>query len=247
MAIKLSDISTRAPKEFVKDETKKRTAVILEELNELQNLLYASSKYAVLIIMQGLDASGKDGAIRNVFGTLNPQGVTVKSFKAPTAEELSHDFIWRVHKEVPAKGMIQIFNRSQYEDILITRVHKWCDDETAGKRIKAINHFEQLLQEHNQTIILKFYLHISQEEQKERLQERLDNPQKHWKYNPNDAEEAKFWDAYREMYEECFEQCNRPPWTIVPADQNWYKEFIIASTLLEALKSLKMKYPGLKT
>ena len=132
--MKLSDISTRAPKEFTKEETKKRTAEILDELDRLQNLLYASSQFAVLVVIQGLDASGKDGAIKNVFGTLNPQGVTVKSFKAPSAEELSHDFLWRIHSAAPAKGIIQIFNRSHYEDILVTRVHKWCDDETAASR-----------------------------------------------------------------------------------------------------------------
>lgn len=246
MAIHFTEISTRAPKEFLKDETKKKTASILEELNELQNLLYASSKYAILVVIQGLDASGKDGAIKNVFGTLNPQGVTVKSFKTPTAEELSHDFLWRVHSAVPAKGIIQIFNRSHYEDILITRAHKWCDDKTAAKRIKAINHFEELLQEHGNTIILKFYLHVSREEQAERLEERINNPQKQWKFNPNDAEEAKLWDVYMQMYAECFEQCNRPPWIIVPADQNWYKEFMIAKSLLDTLKELPMEYPALK-
>jgi PPK2 family polyphosphate:nucleotide phosphotransferase len=246
MPIHLTDISTRAPKEFSKEETKKQTAAILEELDELQNLLYASSEYAILVVIQGLDASGKDGAIKNVFGTLNPQGVTVKSFKAPTNEELSHDFLWRIHREVPSKGMIQIFNRSHYEDILVTRVHNWCDDETAAKRIVAINQFEQLLQEHGKTVILKFYLHVSQKEQAERLQERMDNPKKHWKYNPKDAEEVKLWDVYTQMYEECFEKCNRPQWIIVPADQNWYKEFVIASTLLDALKDLSMEYPSLR-
>ncbi|MBC7828912.1 MAG: polyphosphate kinase [Chitinophagaceae bacterium] len=244
--IQLANISTRAPKDLVKEETKKITAAMLVELDQMQNLLYASSKYAVLVVIQGLDASGKDGAIKNVFGTLNPQGVTVKSFKAPTTEELFHDFLWRIHSAVPAKGMMQIFNRSHYEDILITRVHKWCDDETAEKRIKAINEFEQLLQEQNNTVILKFYLHVSKEEQEERLQERMNDPKKHWKYNPNDAEEAKLWDSYRQMYEECFEKCNQPAWVIVPADQNWYKEFIIAKTLLDALQGLSMKYPGLK-
>ena len=246
MAIQLADISTRAPKDLVKDETKKLTAEILKELDELQNLLYASSKYAVLVVIQGLDASGKDGAIKNVFGTLNPQGVTVKSFKAPTPEELAHDFLWRIHAVTPARGMLQIFNRSHYEDILVTRVHKWCDDETALKRMKAINDFEQLLQEHGNTIILKFYLHVSKEEQAERLQERMDDPEKHWKYNPKDAEEAKLWDVYRQMYEECFEKCSRPPWIIVPSDQNWYKEFLIARTLRDALRELNMTFPELK-
>ena len=163
--IVLKEISTRAPKGMDKQETKEKTAKILEELDALQNLLYAESKHSVLVVIQGLDASGKDGVIRNVFGSLNPQGVTVKSFKAPTAEELAHDFLWRVHAAAPARGIIQLFNRSHYEDILITRVHKWCDDKTAKKRMKAINDFERLLTEHNNTQILKFYLHVSAEEQ----------------------------------------------------------------------------------
>ena len=246
MGIQLANISTKAPKEFSKDETKSETAAILEELDELQNLFYASSKYALLVVIQGLDASGKDGVIKNVFGTLNPQGVTVKSFKAPTPDELAHDFLWRVHRESPARGMIQIFNRSQYEDILVTRVHKWCDDETASKRMNAINDFERLLQEHGNTIMLKFYLHVSREEQAERLQERFDNPKKHWKYNSKDGEEAKLWDLYRQMYEECFEKCNKPAWIIVPSDQNWYKEYVIAKSLRDALKGLDMEFPDLK-
>lgn len=244
--LKLSEISTRAPKDLDKDKTKKKTQEILDQLDDLQNLLYAESKHSLLVVIQGMDASGKDGVIRNVFGKLNPQGVTVKSFKAPTSEELAHDFLWRVHSHAPAKGMIQLFNRSHYEDILITRVHKWCDDKTAKKRIKAINDFEQLLQEHNNTHILKFYLHISPEEQQERLQERIKDPAKQWKYNENDFAEAKLWDIYMQMYEDCFENCNDVPWTIVPSDQNWYKEHIIATTVYDTLKSLDMKYPGIK-
>lgn len=242
----LKDISTRAPKDFEKEATKKKTNEILNKLDDLQNLLFAESKHSVLIVIQGLDASGKDGVIRNVFGVLNPQGVTVKSFKAPTPEELSHDFLWRVHDAAPAKGVIQIFNRSHYEDILITRVHGWCDDETAKKRMKAINDFEHLLQEHNNTHILKFYLHISPEEQRERLMERMKDPGKMWKYNENDFEEAKLWDKYMKAYEDCFENCNKVPWTIVPADQNWYKEYVIASAIYSLLKDLDMKFPGLK-
>jgi PPK2 family polyphosphate:nucleotide phosphotransferase len=193
-----------------------------------------------------MDGSGKDGVIKNVFTSMNPQGVNVKSFKAPTEEEASHDFLWRVHHYAPAKGMIEVFNRSHYEDILITRVHKWCDDTTAKKRMKAINDFEELLQEHNETHILKFYLHISPEEQHKRLSERIKDPAKMWKYNEKDFEEAKLWSTYMKMYEECFENCNIVPWTIVPSDQNWYKEFIIAKTLYDLLKNLNMKYPGLK-
>jgi PPK2 family polyphosphate:nucleotide phosphotransferase len=244
--IKLADISTRAPKDLDKQATKEKTAKILEELDELQNLLYAESKHAVLVVIQGMDASGKDGIIRNVFGHLNPQGVTVQSFKAPTAKELSHDFLWRIHTDAPAKGMIQIFNRSHYEDILVTRVHKWCDDKTAKKRMKAINNFENLLQEHNNTQVLKFYLHISPEEQQERLQERIKDPTKQWKYNANDFEEAKLWDVYMQQYEDCFEMCSDIPWTIVPADQNWYKEYLISNKLRDILASLNMQYPGLK-
>src|SRR5258705_9127539 len=244
--IKLADISTRAPKELDKKETREKLEKILVELDELQNLLFAENKHSVLVVIQGMDGSGKDGVIRNALGKMNPQGVTVRSYKAPTPEELSHDFLWRIHQYAPAKGMIQIFNRSHYEDILVTRVHKWCDDKTAKKRMRAINDFEQLLEDHNKTHILKFYLHISPEEQQLRLTERMKDPAKMWKYNERDFEEAKLWDEYIKMYEDCFNHCNAVPWTIVPADQNWYKEFLIATELHKLLKSLNMQYPGMK-
>lgn len=242
----LDQIDTRAPKDLDKQKTKDKTLDILKELNELQNLMYAEGKHALLVILQGMDASGKDGVTRNIFGSLNPQGVTVKSFKSPTPDELSHDFLWRIHLNTPPKGMIQIFNRSHYEDILITRVHKWCNDETAKKRMKAINDFEELLQQHGSTHILKFYLHISQKEQHERLEERIHDPAKHWKYNENDLKESKLWDEYMKMYKECFEYCNSIPWNIIPADQNWYKEHLIATAVYDTLKSLNMQYPKLK-
>lgn len=244
--IKLKEVDTRAPKDFQKQATKEKLLEILDELDELQNLLYAESKHGVLVVLQGMDASGKDGVIRNVFGKLNPQGVLVKSFKVPTQEEMSHDFLWRIHSHAPAKGTIQIFNRSHYEDIIVTRVHNWCDDKTAAKRIKAINDFEKLLTEHNNTHILKFYLHVSPEEQQQRLEERIRDKTKQWKYNENDFAEANLWDDYMAMYEDCFEHCNDVPWTIVPADQNWYKEYIIAKQLRDTLADLKMQYPGLK-
>jgi len=244
--IKLKDIDTRAPKQFDKQETKEKLIKVLQELDELQNLLYAESKHSLLVVIQGMDASGKDGLIRNVFGKLNPQGVLVRSFKAPSAEELSHDFLWRIHAHAPAKGVIQLFNRSHYEDILITRVHKWCDDKTARKRMDAINDFEKLLTDHNDTHILKCYLHISPEEQRQRLDERIHNPSKQWKYNDQDYKEAELWDEYMKMYEDCFEYCDKIPWTIVPADQNWYKEWLIATQVRDMLKGLDMKYPGLK-
>lgn len=244
--IKLSEIDTKAPGEINKEETKEKTAAIIKELDDLQNLLYAENKHSILIVLQGMDASGKDGVIRNVLGNMNPQGVSVKPYKAPTPEELAHDFLWRIHHYTPSKGMIRIFNRSHYEDILITRVHKWCDDETAKKRMQAINDFEKLLMEHNNTHILKFYLHVSQKEQLERLTERLKNPAKMWKYNEKDFSESNFWNNYMEMYEDCFEHCNNPPWIIVPSDQNWYKEHIIAKALKDLLVGLNMQYPSIK-
>ncbi|MEP7318728.1 MAG: PPK2 family polyphosphate kinase [Panacibacter sp.] len=244
--IKLSAISTRAPKTLNKEKIKARTEKLLEELNELQNVLFAESKHSLLIVIQGMDASGKDGVIRNVFGHLNPQGVTVQSFKVPTPLELSHDFLWRIHQHVPPKGMIQIFNRSHYEDILVTRVHKIIDDDTAVKRMKAINDFEELITTHNNTHILKFYLHVSPEEQQQRLQERINDKTKQWKYNENDFTEAKLWNNYMKVYEDCFKQCGGIPWTIVPSDQNWYKEFLITELLHKTLISFKMQYPGLK-
>lgn len=241
--IELKNIDTRAPSSLDKKETKEKTSEILAELDTLQNLLYAEGKHSILVVLQGLDASGKDGVVRNVLGTMNAQGLQVRSYKAPTEEELSHDFLWRIHQSAPAKGMIQIFNRSHYEDVLVTRVHKWCDDATAKKRMKAINDFEQMLQEHNNTHIIKCYLHISQEEQKSRLDERVKDPAKMWKYNKKDFEESKNWDKYREYYEEVFENCDNPPWLIVPSDQNWYKEYLIAQELRKVLKSLDMKFP----
>ncbi len=244
--IKLKKISTRAPKSLNKKKTKDETDAMLSHLDDLQNLLYAENKHSLLVVLQGMDASGKDGAIREVFGKLNPQGVTVQSYKVPTQEELSHDFLWRIHAHAPAKGMIQVFNRSHYEDILVTRVHKWCDDDTAKKRMEAINDFEKLLTLHNHTKILKFYLHISPEEQLERLKERTADPKKMWKYNEKDFEEAKLWNEYMRVYEDCFSHCNYVPWHIIPTDQNWYKEYLITKKVYDTLKGLNMKYPGLK-
>lgn len=244
--IDLGNISTRAPKGWDKEKTKAKTQALLTDLSDLQNRLYAAASHSVLVVIQGMDASGKDGLIRSVFGSMNPQGVTVKSFKAPSAEELAHDFLWRVHPHVPAKGMIQVFNRSHYEDILVTRVHKWCPDEKAKARIKAINDFEQLLVEHNHTHVLKFYLHLSPEEQQLRLKERISQPEKQWKYNANDFAEAKLWKDYRKYYHEALNKCQFVPWTVVPTDQNWYKEWVVANALHQLLKSLDLQYPGLK-
>lgn len=239
---RLLTLSARAPEQLDKDQIKEETKELLDELDELQNRLYAGSEYAVLAIFQGLDASGKDGAIKKILGRLNPLGVHAFAFQAPTEKEKAHDFLWRIHQKTPAKGMIHAFNRSHYEDVLITRVHGWCDDETAHKRFRAINHFEELLQD-NQTLLFKFYLHISREEQQERLQERIEDPKKRWKHDPGDHEEAQYWDQYMNMYEDVFVHCNGVPWTIIPADQNWYKEYCVAKVLVERLQALNLTYP----
>ncbi|MCW3123394.1 MAG: polyphosphate kinase [Flavipsychrobacter sp.] len=243
--IRLKDIDTRAPHGIDKDKTKEELKAILEELEDLQNLLYAESKHSILVVIQGMDASGKDGLTKDVFTSMNPQGVNVTSFKVPTAEELAHDFLWRIHQHAPAKGMIHIFNRSHYEDVLVTRVHGIIDDKIAKQHMHAINDFERLLT-HNNTHILKFHLHISQKEQQSRLQERLENPKKMWKYNAGDFDESKLWDKYMDYYEDIFAHCDEVLWHIVPADQNWYKSYTVASLLLKTLKGLKMKYPERK-
>jgi PPK2 family polyphosphate:nucleotide phosphotransferase len=243
--IKLSEISTSPPKKLDKEKIKIATERMLEELDELQNLLYAQHKWSVLVVLQGMDASGKDGLIRDVLGQLNPQGVTVSSFKAPTQEEMDHDFLWRIHQHAPAKGMLKVFNRSHYEDVLVQRVHKWVDEKTIYKRMDAINDFEKLLAEHNNTKLLKFYLHVSPEAQRARLEERTQDPRKMWKYNEKDLKEAGLWKQYRRAYEDVFQHCSRIPWIIVPADHNWYKEYLVAKTLRDTLKGLKMKYPTL--
>ena len=246
MKIKLSAIDTTAPEHFDKAKTKAKLASMLKELDELQNLLYAENKHSILVAIQGMDASGKDGLTRDVFTSMNPQGVRVFSFKEPTQEELSHDFLWRVHQNAPPKRMIHIFNRSHYEDVAITRVHGLIDNGTAKERMKAINDFEQLLTKHNNTHILKFYLHISQKEQEKRLEERMQKPEKMWKYNANDFKESKLWDRYMKYYEDIFDHCSHVPWHIIPADQNWYKSYLVAKTLHTTLKELNMRYPGLK-
>lgn len=242
----LNEISTRAPKELDKKQTKEETAKLLKQFSNLQDILYAECQHSVLIILQGMDASGKDGAIKNVFREVNPQGIHVTSFKTPTSDELKHDFLWRIHQHAPAKGMIGIFNRSHYEDVLITRVHGWCNDETAQKRFDAINHFEELLALHNSTHIFKFYLHISREEQQKRFKERMEEETKKYKYNENDFKESEHWDEYMKAYEDVFANCNIVPWKIIPADQNWYKEYLIAKAIVDQLRTLHLKYPQLK-
>lgn len=244
--IMLETINTRAPKGAEKESTKKELGNVLERLGHLQNLLYAEGRHSVLVIIQGMDGSGKDGLIRDVFTSMNPQGVRVTSFKEPTDEELKHDFLWRIHEHTPPSGMIQVFNRSHYEDVLVARVHGMVDDKTARQRMTAINDFEQLLQKHNSTQVLKLYLHLSAKEQQLRLKERMKDPEKMWKYNANDFKESKLWDKYMTYYEDVLEHCNEVPWHVIPADQNWYKSYMVATLLEQLLTGFNMQYPGIK-
>lgn len=238
MAIRLKEISPRAPKGMDKEKTKAELARLKAELEILQYDLYAQGKYAVLVVLQGLDASGKDGAIKNVFSGMNPMGISVKAFKKPSEEEMKHDYLWRVHKEVPEKGMVKIFNRSHYEDILVPGVEKWITPAQVDTRLKQLNAFESLLKSTG-THILKFYLHCSDEERLERLHERQSDPRKQWKYNEGDMQVYMKRKEYLDMYERIFAGCSRPvKWHIVASDQNWWKEYYIASEVAALLRKL---------
>jgi len=242
----LKDSSARPPHDADKETIKAKTEEVVAQLREKQKVLYAQGEYSVLVIMQGLDASGKDGAINDVFSGLNLLGVQVTAFKAPTEEERRHDFLWRVHQRVPGKGSIGIFNRSHYEDVLVPRVEGWIDHKAVKKRFQHINDFEALLAEHN-TAIVKFYLNVSAEEQHKRLTERTENPKKYWKHDDNDWQVAAKREDYLEAYEAIFKHCSEvAPWHIVPADKNWYKTYIIASKTLEVLENMSLTYPELK-
>ena len=243
--IKLSDISTLPPKGTKKKRIKKETQKIVSRIADLQKIMQAEKKHSLLIVFQGMDASGKDGTTRNVFGECGPGGVKAFAFKKPTEEEFAHDFLWRVHQQVPRKGMIQIFNRSHYEDVLIQRVHKWIDEEQVTRRVNAINAFEELLSFDNQTTILKFYMHLSRSRQKEKLQERIDEPMKNWKHNANDWKEAERWEDYMHCYEDVINRSSIP-WIIAPVDERWYRDYFIAKKILATLERFNMKYPVLE-
>jgi PPK2 family polyphosphate:nucleotide phosphotransferase len=229
-----------------KDKEEAEPAIVknLQKLDELQEELYAEGKHAILIVFQAMDAGGKDGAIEHVFSGLNPQGCTVTGFKVPTPLELSHDYLWRVHARVPPKGMIGIFNRSHYESVLVERVKGLVPKDVWSRRFDHINAFEKLLTDEGVTI-LKFFLHISKEEQKERMQARLDDPTKRWKFNPKDLDERKLWDDYMAAYEEALNRCSTPyaPWFVVPADRKWFRNWAVSDTLVRALEKLDMKFP----
>ncbi len=228
-----------------KKEGLEELARLRDKLDPLQELLYAEHKHAVLVVLQGMDTSGKDGTIRRVFEGVNPQGVRVARFREPTPEEADHDFLWRAHKQVPGKGEIVIFNRSHYEGVLVERVHKLVPKEVWQGRYQEINDFERLLAEEG-TTLLKFYLHIDADEQKKRLQARLDDPSKQWKFSPQDVKERTFWPDYMKAYEAALERTSTAwaPWYLVPSNHPWYRDWVVCRILVEALEGLKMKYPA---
>ncbi len=228
--------------------SKKEGREYLRELNErmegLQELLYAEGKHKVLVVLQAMDTGGKDGTIRHVFEGVNPQGVKVASFKKPTPEELAHDYLWRVHAHTPGAGEIVVFNRSHYEDVLVVRVHELVPEERWARRYDHINEFERLLADEG-TKIVKCYLHISREEQRERLQARLDEPAKHWKFDKGDLAERARWDEYMAAYEAMLSRTStaHAPWYIVPANRKWYRNIVVSQILIDTLESLEMRYP----
>ena len=227
-----------------KSKTKDVFASLNGRLEELQEMLWAEHRHKVLVVLQGMDTSGKDGTIGHVFDGVNPLGVRVAAFKAPSPEELEHDFLWRIHPKVPASGEMVIFNRSHYEDVLAVRVHRLVPAEIWQARYDQINAFEKLLSESG-TTILKFFLHIDADEQKERLQARLDDPTKRWKFRKGDLVDRKLWQEYTVAYEEVLARTStaQAPWTIVPANKKWYRNLVVATVLVEALEKLDMRYP----
>jgi PPK2 family polyphosphate:nucleotide phosphotransferase len=227
-----------------KKGTEEKFTDLNRRLEILQEQLWAGHRQGVLVVLQGLDTSGKDGTIRHVFEGVNPLGVRVAAFKAPSPEELDHDFLWRVHPKVPGKGEMVIFNRSHYEDVLVARVRKLAPEKVWKARYDQINDFERLLAQ-NGTTILKFFLHIDRDEQKERLQERLDDPSKRWKFRLGDLEDRAFWDDYTKAYEDALAKTSteHAPWYVVPANKKWYRNLVVATVLVEALEKLDLSPP----
>jgi len=235
--VDLDDIDTDPPKEVSKTDASERFAALNDELFDLQELMFGAKTHGLLIVLQGRDAAGKDGAIKHVVGALNPRGVIVTSFGVPTPEEREHDFLWRVHRHAPRRGEVAIWNRSHYEDVLVVRVHDLAPKEVWSERFDHMRGFEELLSESG-TIVLKFFLHISKKEQEKRLLEREESPRTAWKLNARDWKEREHWDEYTEAYEDALSRCSAPhaPWIVVPADAKWYRNLVIAEAVAEALR-----------
>jgi PPK2 family polyphosphate:nucleotide phosphotransferase len=240
----LRDNSNGNSKEAVKDDERQLTAQITDEIAKLQEMLYAQRKHKVLLMLQGMDTSGKDGTIAALFSRINPMGLRAVAFKAPTPVELAHDFLWRVHQQVPVWGEIAIFNRSHYEDVLVTVVQGMIDDKECKRRYQHILDFERMLAETG-TVIVKLFLHISKDEQRKRLQERLEDPEKQWKFDPDDLEQRKKWDVYQQAYQRAIAatDTDHAPWYVIPADSKTHRNLLVATLLLEIMKDLKLSFP----
>ena len=232
---------------MTKKEARGELRGLKKRLNELQELLYATEKHALLVVLQGMDTAGKDGVIKHVMSAFNPQGCQVTGFKVPTRHELAHDFLWRVHRATPGRGMVGIFNRSHYEDVLVVRVENLVSEAFWGRRYEAINQFEEILAESG-VVILKFYLHISREEQRERLQDRLQDPHDHWKFRVGDLEARAKWDDYKAAYEDALSKCSteHAPWYVIPGDRKWYRNLVVSQIVSDTLEALDMEWPSLE-
>jgi PPK2 family polyphosphate:nucleotide phosphotransferase len=243
--IVLADLDPNATEHYKKKkDLTKELKKLHQRIVNLQRRLYAENQRSLLIVLQATDTGGKDGTIKHVFRGVNPQGCRVWSFKQPSVEELSHDFLWRYHQRTPQRGMITIFNRSHYEDVLIVRVKQLVPKEVWGERYHLINEFEHMLTVNNITV-LKFFLHISKDEQKRRLESRLENPDKRWKFSTNDLKERSLWDDYQAAYQDAINNCSTAyaPWYVVPANKKWYRNLIIARALADTLEAMNPQYP----
>lgn len=246
---RLKDLDPDERGEFKsKEEAEAKMEKLKKRLAELQDILFAQKKHSLLVILQGMDSSGKDGTVKHIFSGINPQGFTVTSFKKPSLEEEAHDFLWRVHMKTPPKGYIAAFNRSHYEDVLVPRVHGSLKKEDAKRRFRYIRQFEEMLAEEGTTVI-KLFLHISKEKQLEKIQERLDDPAKHWKFDASDLQEREFWDDYQQAYEDVFEESSieKAPWYWIPANHRWYRNYLALAIVVKTLEGLDLSYPKLNT
>jgi len=244
-SVRLAKRSTSDTNGYKSEETAEKVLVKhRKQLADLQDVFYASQKKSLLIVLQGMDTAGKDGTISHIFSGVNPQGCDVAAFKVPTPLEARHDFLWRAHAQVPPRGMINIFNRSHYEDVLSPRVHKLISDKVMSRHLDDINEFESFLFD-NDVLILKFYLHISRDEQTRRLQSRIDDPQKHWKLSEADLHERKFWPQYIDAYDRILSTTSpkHAPWFIIPSDNKWYRNIAISAVIVDLMRSLKLKFP----
>ncbi len=242
-SVNLRELDTKPPVEIDREAAEAQIVKLSAELGELQELMYGAGKHSLLVVLQGMDTSGKDGTIRHLASALNIQGVHVQGFKVPTPDELAHDFLWRVHPHVPAKGNISVFNRSHYEDVLVVRVHNLVPEDVWKRRYNQINEFEDLVAE-NRTQIVKIMLHISKAEQEERLLDREQEVEKSWKLSPGDWKERAFWEKYQDAYADAIGKCSskNAPWFVVPADKKWYRNLAVSEILVEALRPLKPEW-----